>query len=90
MTGFKTLTDKQLAHTLGKRGKMPRIDYDAAAIAMVSGQIVVVEAESKEDAHRIRATAIESLRKRFPNGVKTRVAVVNGKWSALFGAKEAK
>lgn len=90
MSGFKAIKDPRLAETLGKRGKIARIDYDAAAIAMVSGQIVVVEAESKEDAYRIRATAIESLKKRFPNGVKTRVAVVNGKWSALFGAKEAK
>jgi hypothetical protein len=90
MNGFKAVKDKALADTLGKRGKIARIDYDAAAIAMVSGQIVVIETDSKEDAYRIRATAIESLKKRFPNGVKTRVALLNGKWSAMFGAKEAK
>jgi len=90
MSGFKTIQDKALASTLGKRGKIARIDYDAATIAMVSGQIVAIEAESKEEAYRIRATAIDALKKRFPNGVKTRIAVVNGKWSALFGAKEAK
>jgi hypothetical protein len=90
MNGFKAVNDKALAATLGKRGKIARIDYDAAAIAMVSGQIVAVETDSKEDAYRIRATAIESLKKRFPNGVKTRVAVINGKWTALFGAREAK
>jgi hypothetical protein len=89
MKEFTCVDRDEFGPTLGKRGKIARIDYDAATIAMESGQIVAIEAESKEEARRIRATAIDALKKRFPNGVKTRIAVVNGKWSALFGAKEA-
>ena len=90
MKGFKTVKFTDVEHILGKRGPVARFNYDQATIAMVSGEVVVVEGVDRDDAERIRATGKQALNKRFPNGVKTRVGLINGKWSALFGAKEGK
>jgi hypothetical protein len=90
MKGFKTVKFEDVEHILGKRGPVARFNYDQASIAMLSGEVVAVEGVDRDDAERIRATGKQALAKRFPNGVKTRVGLVNGKWTALFGAKEAK